>query len=181
MVIQFYEVFSGPLQGFSCYFACWTASLLLKDRANIHNYSISLNTLPWAIPDISPAKMGLFEMSRELQFGLCNHGKPHASPHKAREEHFYREEKEFRMATVNRVHGFSLAETCQERRGIFLPSVGICYFHRAWELPLLVSQLYLLRFLFINFFTIPTNYFFSHLITNHSLNTFLCCMPFLIN
>ena len=41
------------------------------------------------------AKMGLFGISGELQFRVCNHGKPCASPHMAREEeHCNREEKE---------------------------------------------------------------------------------------
>ena len=31
------------------------------------------------LPFISPAKMGLFGFSKELQFRVCNHGKPHAS------------------------------------------------------------------------------------------------------
>ena len=45
--------------------------------------------------DISLAKMGLFGISGELQFRVCNHGKPCASPHMAREEeHCNREEKE---------------------------------------------------------------------------------------
>ena len=39
--------------------------------------------------------MSLFGISRELQFGVCNHGKTRASPCIAREgEHFYKEEKE---------------------------------------------------------------------------------------
>ena len=47
------------------------------------------------LPDISPAKMGLFKINRELHFRVCNHGEPRASPFMAREgEHFYREEKE---------------------------------------------------------------------------------------
>ena len=37
------------------------------------------------IPDISLGNMGLFGISRKLQFGVCNHGKSHASPHTARE------------------------------------------------------------------------------------------------
>ena len=47
--------------------------------------------------------MDLFGISRELQYRVCNHGKPHASPHKARgEESFYIEEKEFGKAIVNK-------------------------------------------------------------------------------
>ena len=31
-------------------------------------------------------KMSLFGISKGLQFGVCNHGKPHASPHRTREK-----------------------------------------------------------------------------------------------
>ena len=49
------------------------------------------------LPDISPAKMGLFRINRELQFSVSDPGKPHASPHIAREgEHFYRMKEEVR-------------------------------------------------------------------------------------
>jgi len=43
--------------------------------------------------------MGLFGINRELQFGVCNHGKLHASCHMLRErEHFYiREKKDGRV------------------------------------------------------------------------------------
>ena len=55
------------------------------------------------LPDISPAKMGLFWISRGLQFGVCDHDKPRASPNKAREgDHLYRREKELGRATVNK-------------------------------------------------------------------------------
>ena len=33
-----------------------------------------------ALPGISPAKMGLFRISKELQFWVCNHDEPHAGP-----------------------------------------------------------------------------------------------------
>ena len=55
------------------------------------------------LPDISPAKMDLFGISRELHFGVCNHGKPCASSFMAKEgEHFYREEKEVGRAIIKR-------------------------------------------------------------------------------
>ena len=38
--------------------------------------------------------MGLFTIRRELQFGVCNHSKPRASPHIPREEKAFREGKE---------------------------------------------------------------------------------------
>ena len=72
--------------------------------------------------------MGLFRISRELQFGVCNHGEPRASPLTAREgELFYREEKEVGRALVNRVHGLSLAELLPGKESSFfvLSSVTI--------------------------------------------------------
>ena len=47
--------------------------------------------------------MGLFEISRQLQFRVYNHGKPCASCHPAREgEPFYRQEKEAEGALINK-------------------------------------------------------------------------------
>ena len=64
------------------------------------------------LPDISPVKMGLFKISRELQFWVCNHNEPYASPQTAREGGcFYRGEKEVGRDVVNRIHGFSLTES----------------------------------------------------------------------
>ena len=42
-------------------------------------------------------------------------------------EHYYGEEKEVGRVTVNRVQGFTLVKCCQERRGVFLFPVGLCY------------------------------------------------------
>ena len=47
------------------------------------------------LPGISPAKIGLFRVSKELQFRVCNHGATCTGPHRAREvKHFPREETE---------------------------------------------------------------------------------------
>ena len=57
--------------------------------------SVDLNR----VSDISPAKMGLFRISRELQFEVCICGEPSVSPQSARAgEHFYRGEEEVGMA-----------------------------------------------------------------------------------
>ena len=68
--------------------------------------------------------MGLFGISRELQFGICSHGEPRASLHAAREgELFYRGEKEvWRAAVVKRAHGFSLAESLPGKKRSLFPS-----------------------------------------------------------
>ena len=57
--------------------ACWGSPL---DPCASHQ-SVGIKKLPV----ISSTKMGLFEISRELQFTVCHHGEPHASPHMARE------------------------------------------------------------------------------------------------
>ena len=47
--------------------------------------------------------MGLFGISKELQFGIYNHGKPCATPQqKWKGELFHREKKEIRRAIVNK-------------------------------------------------------------------------------
>ena len=43
---------------------------------NENNYWPEINRLP----HISPGKMGLFRISKELQFWVCNHDEPHAGP-----------------------------------------------------------------------------------------------------
>ena len=77
------------------------------------------------LPDISPAKMGLFGISRDLQFQVCNHGEPHVSPCPATGELFYRGEKEVGRAIVNKESmAFHWLSPCQERRGVFLLLLG---------------------------------------------------------
>ena len=86
---------------------------------------------------ISPAKIGLFRINKELQFGIRNHGKPHASSKKQGEEKlFYRGKEEVERTIVNKesiggnespmCRGFSLVEfwqslicwvSCPRRRG----------------------------------------------------------------
>ena len=47
------------------------------------------------------------------------------------------------MCSKQRVHGFSLTESLPEEKSFFLGLAGPCCCCRAWELPLLVAQLYL--------------------------------------
>ena len=49
----------------------WFLSASMKQYVN----------LEWIDSQISPGKMDLFGISSELQFRVCNHGKPRASPH----------------------------------------------------------------------------------------------------
>ena len=54
------------------------------------------------LPDISPGKIGLFWISRQLQFRVCDHNKPRGSPHMAREgDPLYRGGKEVGSAIVD--------------------------------------------------------------------------------
>ena len=75
------------------------------------------------------------EVSRELQFEIWNHGKPHViPPHGEGREMLLSREKEVEKVIVNKEsHGFSLAESLVWR-SLFSPSW-------VWELPILVSQL----------------------------------------
>ena len=99
--------------------------------------------------------MGLFGISRELQFRVCGCGDPRASPSMAgKGEYFYREEKEtWEDYLVNKESsGFSLVESLWGRKGGCL-LFGLYYRHRAQERPLLVSQLYLIEVSVHSFFT----------------------------
>ena len=99
--------------------------------------------------------MGLFGISKELQFGVCNRGESHASPPTAREEVFIKEKikLELGVAMVNKksmaFHWLSplpgkkrsLSSSCwalQWSQGVRTPPFG---------LPTLLNY-----FLFINFF-----------------------------
>ena len=96
------------------------------------------------LPDSFSTKMGLFKMSREWQLGGCNHGEPCACPPISREgEPFYRGEKEAGRAGVNEESMAFHWPSPHQERSVFQLPVGLCYGHRAWELPLLVSQFYL--------------------------------------
>ena len=77
----------------------------------------------------SPAKMGLFRISWELQFRVCNPSEPRASPPTARKRQSVRKEKEAGSTTVIRVHGFSLAELFPRKKRSLLV-VGLCCHHR---------------------------------------------------
>ena len=98
--------------------------------------------------------MGIFRISRELQFGIRNHSEVCERPHMASAEHFYGGKGSWESHSKQRVHAFHRLSSCQERRGN-LSSCWAFYHGRAWELPLQVSQLYLtevsILFHFISF------------------------------
>ena len=131
-------------------------------------------------PVISPAKMSLFGINRELQLGICKHGEPLArSKQQGEEKLFHRGEEDVGRANVNKESiggtqssqctGFSLAELWHSLTGcdslslagqeeeVFLLPRGLDGCCRVWELPLLASWLhfkwgfYLLIFTFFSF------------------------------
>ena len=76
-------------------------------------------------PDISPAKMGLFRISKELQCGVCNYGGPHTSSPTSPHPTHGKERKKFEFVA------FHWLSSCQEGRVFFLPRVvGLCSPHR---------------------------------------------------
>lgn len=92
-----------PTFTFSCFFVGYIAN-----RWDV--LEVWVPQLCWIeknrLPDISQAKMGIFGSSRELQFGVCNHGKPCESPHISREREcfsWHREGKEVVRTIVNKV------------------------------------------------------------------------------
>ena len=74
------------------------------------------------LPAISLAMMGLFRIRRELKFRVSNHGKAHASPHRAREgERFYwGGEGSWRAIVKKESKAFHWLSPCQERKRVFL-------------------------------------------------------------
>lgn len=53
------------------------------------------------LPTISPAKMGSFQINRELQFRAYNDGEVYANPPTARETAYFTEGKKVGRATIN--------------------------------------------------------------------------------
>lgn len=121
--------------------------------------------------------MGLFKISRELQFEVCNYGKPHASPRTVREECFHGEEKEFEEGySKQTAHGLSLAESCPGRKRLLSSSCGALLSSQGVRAP--PSGLLILFhwhfsvhfFLQPDFMTITIiRYFQNHQIDNFSL------------
>ena len=86
--------------GFIC--SSWTEHLHTSFWLDFHaeasaSLNLILHVLTWnnRLPDISTAKIGLFRIKRELQFGVSNNAKPLQTPCMAgEEEYLYRREKE---------------------------------------------------------------------------------------
>ena len=84
----------------------------------------------------------VFWVSRELQFGVCSHDKPHATSCTVGEGDFLYRGKRSLEGLYSMVYDFSLAELLPQES--VLP-IGLCYCHSVWELPLLASWFYLIE------------------------------------
>ena len=93
------------------------------------------------LPDISSAVMGLFGIRILLQFGVCNHKQ---SSQQGQENKFIGWKRSWEGYNKQRALSFSLAESLPGK-WVFLLPIGLCYHYRAWELPILISQLYLVE------------------------------------
>ena len=101
------------------------------------------------LPVISPANVDLFGISRELKFAtIASHVQGPSKNEK--ENSFIKGKRKSGGLCKQRVLGFSLAESFQERSFLFL--LGLCYHYRAWELRFLVCRLCSVASLFNNFF-----------------------------
>ena len=102
-------------------------------------------------PEISPTKMGLFRMSRELTalWGLWQWTASCKSPHSKGRRCFYREEKGFGRA-IKQSRWLFLAESLMWKKCFPFP-LGLGYVTRHKNSPAGLPAL--LRFLFINFFS----------------------------
>ena len=102
------------------------------------------------LPNISSAKMGLFGISKELQFRVCNHSKPSLSPHRAREDLFLKRGNEcWEGCCKQRTSDFSLAESLPRR--LFFPLPGSAVVIGCESSPFWSSYSIELLLLFINF------------------------------
>lgn len=103
----------------------------------------------YRLPVISPVKIGLFSISKELQFRICNCA---SHMHSKGRKMLFREENQGGRALVNKEsRAFHWRSPCQESRGIFL-LLGCALTAGVWEL--LTSQLYLIKvFCLLIFYT----------------------------
>ena len=100
-----------------------------------HDWATELTGKKYILPVISPANVGLFGISRELKFAtIASHVQGPSKNEK--ENSFIKGKRKSGGLCKQRVLGFSLAESFQERSFLFL--LGLCYHYRAWELRFLV-------------------------------------------
>ena len=69
---------------------------------------------------------------------------------KGRRALLWKEEEIVRAAVHKEPLVFHWPSSCNKRKGVCLLPLGLCFHHCAWDLPSLVSQLYIIEVLFIN-------------------------------
>ena len=110
------------------------------------------------LPVISPSKMGLFEISKELQFRVCNQVDHVQVLSKKWRELFYREEEEVERAIVNQESStYHWLSSSQARKGR-LPLV-LCYLHRARAPPSGLPTLFFYNFILIRGLFLKCNFY----------------------
>lgn len=170
----FYTSFSASIF-LSFFFLSVSANNILHLFRKFLKIEPSLSCWPKTnrLQGVSPAKMGLFGICRELQFKVYNHGEPHASLHATREaELFYRGEKGlWECYSKQRFHDFSLANLLPEKESV--PSVGLCSQLRGIRaLPSGLPTLFNWGFCLLVFYISPSWLrFFSESITDEELGS----------
>ena len=92
-----------------------------------------------------------FRPLENCKFGVRNYNKACTSPYRIREDKFfYRGEKNIGRVIANKNSMAFYQLSTLPGKTCLLPG-GLCYHHKAWELPLLVSQLYLIEVSVMNF------------------------------
>ena len=91
------------------------------------------------LPVISPTKMNLFKMSREIQSEVCNHCKPHASS--CTRETVLQGRKGRPEGTVKKQSVSFMGWALDRKEGESFFFLMLCYPPRSWEHPILVSQI----------------------------------------
>ena len=107
-----------------------TTQISISRWMNKQNVVYPLFTWSNEVTRTAPAKMGLHEISRELQLRVCNQGQPHASALRVRgAELFYWGEKEGgeRRDRGSRVRGFWLAESLSGKKTVFFLPFGLAF------------------------------------------------------
>ena len=104
----------------SCYTVHWTCAK--NNLVNCFHAVSWMSLLAWnRLPDISPAKMGLLRISRELQFEICNH----SSSLRAKEGEYFFREKGFSKQSPWLFIGWVLAGKKEETLFFLLDSAII--------------------------------------------------------
>ena len=154
---------SGSINGLSVYHTCLLNTIgiirgLLRPPLGLPQCWPKMNRLPV----IFPAKMGLFEFNKDLQYVVCKHGEllSSALAQEGEEYSFKEGNREWRCCYKQRVHwrdwesevywlviGWTGAVSYwlvsyQAKKGVCFFPVGLCCHHGAREFHLLSFRLY---------------------------------------